>query len=330
MFHVEQIISMRFLDFIRRLFSRKKVHPEVVPTLPTSVGPVLSEIFKWKGRSNDKYHWWPMRETKPGEDDIYNNLYTTGGGLSKYGELFCNKALEYQKTHHFRCHNSTKSDANWAGFCDSAAVLSCLWEYPKYKVIVTYNEKTEIFTPEDIESLMIVASDNTIRRGKSVFYGERYDGLFLEDKGEPYPTDLLSMLKKVCRDDYPFVLDVEHREAVWNYSYNSVVVNTSDTLPLQFKRKARGLPVSGMTVYYNFIIKSDAYQKKNLDFWGWCNENGGTFTEGWLSHKHPDFVWKKYPSKAPWSGTCRINPEISARHVYDIYKKSLEGGYLSY
>ena len=321
---------LTLIDFLRRLFSKKKVHPESTTSDEIVTKPKLSVIFKWKGRSNDTYHWWPMRETKLGEEDICNNLYATGGGLSKYGTLFCAKTIEYQKAHHFRDHNSTKSDANWAGFCDSAAMLSCLWEYPKYKVIVTYNDKTEIFTPEDIEALMIVASDSTIRRGKSVFYGERYDGLFLEDKGEPYPTDLLSMLKKVCRDDYPFVLDVEHREAVWNYSYNDVIVNISNTLPPQFQNKVREVPSSGLTVYYNFIIKSDAYQKKNLDFWGWCNENGGTFTEGWLSHKHPDFVWKKYPSKAPWVGMCRINPEINARHVYDIYKKSLEGGHLSY
>jgi len=320
------------IDFLKRLFSKKKkkVHPESATTTLSSFEPSLSELFKWEGRTNDQYHWWPMRETKPGEEDIYNNLYATGGGLSKYGTLFSAKTIEYQKAHYFRSHNSTKSDANWAGFCDSAAMLSCLWEYPKHKVIVTYNDKTEIFTPKDIEALMIVASHNTINRGRSVLYGERYDGYVLEDSGEPYPTDLLSMLKKVCRDEIPFVFDVEHREAVWNYSYNSVIINTSNNIPPQFKRKLYGIPTSGLTVYYNFIIKSDAYQKKNLDFWGWRNENGGTFTEGWLSHKHPDFVWKKYPYKGPWKGSCRINPEISAGHVYDIYKKSLVGGHVSY
>lgn len=317
---------LSFLDFLKKLFSKKKIHPEVID----DDFPIITEILSWQGNKTDTYNWWPMRETEGVIEDIYNNLYAVGGGLSKYGELFCNKALEYQKTNHFRKCYSSKSDAHWAGFCDSAAILSCLWEYPKYPVIITYNNKTETFTPKDIEALMIVASHNTVDRRKSVFYGERYNGYHFDDKKEPLPSKFLNILKKVCNDNTPFVIDIEHSEAVWNYSYNKVIVNTSTTLPSQFKNKINQIPSTGHTVYYNYIITSDAYSTKNLNLWGWTNRTSNITTEGWLSNNHPDFIWKKYPSKSEWEGKCNINPEVSVKDVYNIYQKSLVGGVLSY
>ena len=315
-----------FIDFIKRLFSKKKIHPEVI----NDDSPLTREIFKWEGNEMETNHWWPMRKTSTSGEDIDNNLYAKGGGVSKYGELFANKAIEYQKSNYSRMYHSSKPDAHWAGFCDSAAILSCLWEYPKYPVIVKFNNKTETFTPKDIEALMIVASHNTIDRSRSVFYGERYNGNHFDDKREPFPVNLLRILKKVCNDKTPFVIDIEHTEAVWNYSYNKVIVNTSDTIPLEFKKRIHEIPSVGHTTYYNFIITSDAYSAKNLNLWGWVNNISGIISEGWLSSKHPDFVWKKYPSELAWKGICDINPEVSATDVYNIYNKSLVGGVMSY
>ena len=46
-------------------------------------------------------------------------------------------------------------------------------------------------------------------------------------------------------------------------------------------------------------------------------------TEKWIYEKHHDFIWAKYPLNKPWIGLCKINPEINAKIVYDIYKKSI-------
>ena len=87
-------------------------------------------------------------------------------------------------------------------------------------------------------------------------------------------------------------------------------------------------PALGETIYYNFKISSNAYKEYNQDLWGYVNTiyNGDyvvSQTEKWISEKHPDFIWAKYPLNKPWNGPCKINPEINAKIVYDIYKKSI-------
>ena len=315
---------MNIISFLKKLFriDNKKVHPEVIPVSKSK----SQTIIDWTGKPMDKYHWWPMKQSIPLIEDISNNLYAIGGGLSKYDTLFSTKSVEYQKSNYFKSCDSTDSDANWAGFCDAATILACLWKYPKHSVTVTHNNKTQVFDTTDIEALMIIASYGSVCKGESMFLGERYNGYYLEDKSEPYPIELVDMLFKVCKDKYPFAIDIEHKEAVWNYPFNKVIVKRYNKYPHNSSYEFGRIPKTGKTFYYNFIIESDAYKTKNLNLWGWSNNTFNIITQGWFSKKHPDFIWKKYPHHLEWKGPCRINPEINANHIYKIYKLSLNYG----
>lgn len=308
---------MSLLKFLKDLFKSKKnkVTPEILSD---------KTIFLWEGNNTQYFHWWPMKECA---NSIENNLYAEGGALDKYDQLFCSKAVEYQKKYYYREPDSTQSDANWAGFCDSATILSCTRQYPSRSVNVHYNNKTATFSPKDIEALMIIASRNSVTRYNTQFYGKRYNGNHTENTSEPYPTDFLRMLKRICENKIPFALDIDKGKSVWNYSYNRVLVRTTHIPPEDFIDKIKLLPNVNRT-YYNFIIESNAYPSKNLDIWGWSSKKLGVVTSDWLSDSHPDFVWKQYPKKGIWEGICKINPEINAKDVYKIYQQSIipDGG----
>ena len=302
---------MRLLNFFKCLFRHR----------PTKVFPEnTKEIFYWEGGPVDTYHWWPMKECL--HTSLENNLYSKGGGLSKYDYLFCGKAVEYQRTHHFRAMASNESDSNWAGFCDSATILSCTRKYPQNAVRINYNNKDVLFSVKDIESLMIIASYNSIINCKSCLFGNRNNGRQYCDPDEPRPIEFLKMIKKICSDKIPFALDISKGTAVWNYSYNKVIVKSSNNPPNEFKNKIRNLSDKNNT-YYNFIITSDAYPLKNLNIWGWVSLDNQT--SGWLSEEHPDFIWKQYPRETCWDGMCEINPEVSAKTVFEIYNASISG-----
>ena len=281
-----------------------------------------------------KYHWWPMRESP---NPYYNNLYCDNGGLDKYDMLFGTNSKEYQKTHYFRDRNSNKIDAKWAGFCDKATTLSCLYQYPKYVIKVKYNGQIIEFTPFDIEMLMIVACDNAIKNNMSIFLGERNtsnnkksNDSKSNDSNEPYPSDLLSILKIICSINEPFGMDIDNGVSVWNYAYNKVRVTLHTKCPLSHNKLK-----DGETIYLNFIIGSTYYPEKTQSFWGYIHtktikSNMGynrLKTEGWISEKHPDFVWKKFAKDTSWDGQCIINPEINAAYVYAIYTHSLDDNY---
>ena len=51
-------------------------------------------------------------------------------------------------------------------------MLSSLYEYPKYNVKVKYQGKTQVFDKFDTEHLMIIASENAIKKGFSLFSEE--------------------------------------------------------------------------------------------------------------------------------------------------------------
>ena len=212
------------------------------------------ELLKWTAvQPLFKYHWWPMRESnKP----YYNNLYCDNGGLDKYDRLFDTNSIKYQKENYFRKCDSTKSDTGWAGFCDKATTLTCLYEYPKYNVKVKYNEQIVNFFPFDIEMLMIIACDNATKKNMSIFLGNRNNSKN-DNKSEPNPSDLLHILKIICSINEPFAMDIDQEIAVWNYPYNQVKITSHSKCPLPHTK-----PTDGETIYLNFIINSTSYPEK--------------------------------------------------------------------
>ena len=284
-------------------------------------------IINWEAENKTvKYHWWPMLEKKEG--DYVNNLFSRLSGLDKYDSLFNTKSIEFQRENYCISIDSDREDKNWAGFCNNASILSCLYEYPKYPVTVCYNKRKLLFTLRDIESLMIVCSDNTIQENIGLFFGERNNEMEGDDKNEPYPSEFLQMLKVLCSQPEPFVMDIDNKDSVWNYAYDKVIVSKNTSCNLDFIA-----PVAGETIYYNFKITSTAYPNKNQDLWGYINNkviNNGYGTndmikinEGWINIKHPDFLWKKFKKYSEWRGQSKINPQINSHLVYRIYLQSL-------
>ena len=282
---------------------------------------VESTVLNWvASKKTEYYHWWPMCEST--ENDITNNLYATGNALCKYDTLFNTNSVNYQKKHHYISKDSNRIDKNWAGFCNYSSIMSSLYSYPKYNVVVKHKKKFVTFSPKDIEQLIIIASKEAINPNMSFCFGVRNNTILSSD--EPYPLELLSMLKIICNLDLPFIMDIDKGKAVWNYAYDGICVNKYKTCPLKHIA-----PGKGNTDYYNFKITSNGYPVQNQNIWGYVNtviDKKGMIseqTEKWISECHPDFIWSKYPIGKPWNGMCKLNPEINARIVYEIYKLSL-------
>jgi hypothetical protein len=326
---------------IKKIFTRPKIHPVqtdegVVEVVTEDVTEDVTEVVTDNPRRKQillnwtsstltygPYHWWPWKEATQyhSKKQIDNNLYAESGPLDKYDYLFSSKALEYQKKHYFRKWDSAKSDANWAGFCDKASILSCLWEYPKHNVNVCYNNKSIEFTTSDIEGLMILVTNNTITNRQS-FYGERYNDHYFEDQFEPYPSKLLHILHILCSENTPFCVDISNDASVWNYPMSSVHVTKYTQKPEKTYLYSDDLPLTGQTDYYEFILSSKAYPDKKQHFWGWVNHTNNQTKEGWFSKHTPDFLWKTYKKRGKWTGISLINPEINCSFVYSLYQAS--------
>ena len=296
---------------------------------PDEIVPADVILYWTASRKTERYHWWPLLDKKTEEEDYINNLFAKGGGIYKYGMLCDNLALLYQKEYHRIPCDSKRTDKNWAGFCDRAASLSCLYSYPRKPVTVKYGPRQIEFMPADIEALMICASDNAIRRGKTVLYGKR-NNTKKEDikkigadkhkliKSDPLPLDLLDILHSLTKELIPFVMDVDNGEAVWNYPFDSVKV----TLEAVAKYK-KYLPNQGNNKVYRFILESSSYPEKNMDFIGYVNRDYNFVDQGWIGDNNPDFLWRQYPQIGPWLGKSEMNPFVNSYHVYRIYLQSI-------
>jgi len=272
-------------------------------------------ILQWKANSQcNRYYWWPMTETSENADDPSNNLYAISGGLGKYDKVKKTECVLEQRKNYFKQWDSDDTDAKWSGFCDKASILSCLYPYPKHDVIW----EGVTFTPRDIESLMIIACDNSIQFWKSEFYGERYNGFIQDVQHEPFPSQLLEILTSISKGTTPFVMDIDSDIAVWNYAYDSIDVHEYNTTDFNTEYYVCG---EGEKIYYTFKINSSGYPECNQKLYGWINQSTGE--EGWFSEWHPDFVWRKYKKNGLWKGKCFTNEEIEAEDIYYLYTQSM-------
>ena len=68
------------------------------------------------------------------------------------------------------------------------------------------------------------------------YFCKRNNGIFGDDKNEPYPNKF-SMLKVVCTLDEPFIVDIDNDLAVWNYPYDKVIVTKHNNCNLPIKKQ---------------------------------------------------------------------------------------------
>jgi len=270
-------------------------------------------ILQWKANSQCiRYHWWPMTETSENADDPANNLYAVSGGLGKYDKVKKTECVFEQRKNYFKKWDSDDTDAKWSGFCDKASVLSCLYVYPKCDV----EWEGVTFTPRDIESLMIIACENSVQLWKSEFFGERYNGLQQDVQHEPFPSQLLEILTILSKETTPFIMDIDRDVAVWNYAYD--LIDVREYVTTDFDPEVCG---EGFKIYYIFKIRSSGYSDHNQILHGWINKSTGH--EGWFEKSHPDFLWRRYKRNGPWKGKCFTNNEIDAEDVYNLYIQSI-------
>ena len=278
-------------------------------------------VLYWTSNyKTQKYHWWPLLHKR--ENDYINNLYAKGGGIDKYDQLFKTEALEYQKKHHSILPDSDRSDKNWAGYCDRAAMLSCLYKYPVKPVKAKYNNTVIEFSPRDIEALMITVSNTTVCKSLSVFYGSRNNSKnkTSKNRSEPLPLELMEILKRFSKEKEPFVIDVDNGNAVWNYPFDKFLITI---VPIDYSDER--IPKTGKSVIYRFQIGSCAFPEKNIDIRGLVNYQEDCVHQEWLSDNNPDFLWKKYKTNYQWRGKSNINPLIKPEIVYELYKNSIVG-----
>tara|TARA_B100001057_G_scaffold499836_1_gene612068 strand:- start:648 stop:1586 length:939 start_codon:yes stop_codon:yes gene_type:complete len=270
-----------------------------------------------------KYHWWPLKQSETLNDN-HNNLYAKDGGLDKYDKLFRKKSLKYQAKRHFIHRDSDRSDRDWAGFCDKASILSSLYKYPKTFVTVKCEDREIEFSPLDIEMLMITVCDNTTREGLMVLYGERNNSdkeNNYKKKQEPYPLELMEILKRFSKEREPFIMDIDNESAVWNYPYDQFKI-TEVEKPENNQYLDR-IPKTGKNTFLRFQIYSTAYNDKNIDIIGCVNYYGEFIRQVWLCDNNPDFLWKAYGKNEPWHGKSKMNPHIDANVIYKIYQQSI-------
>ena len=300
-------------------FSRARGARPPAPPRGNGRKPANNCVLYWNSKyKTQTYHWWPLLASN--ENDTVNNLYANGGGIDKYDKLFKTGALEYQKKHHCILPDSDRSDKKWAGFCDRAAFLSCLYRYPVNSVVVKHKDTVIEFTQREVEALMIVVSNTAVRKSLSVFYGSRNNSKLKHSKkrSEPLPLELIEILNRFSKEDEPFVIDIDNSDAVWNYPFDEFLI-TREPIDLSDTK----IPKTGKNIVYRFQIKSIAFPAKNIDIRGLVNCNNNHVHQEWLSSSNPDFLWKKYRNEYEWSGKSDINPHVDPEIVYKIYKRSI-------
>ena len=302
---------------------------------------IAEPVLNWKTEKDTWHcHWFPMKETRPGGGDPYNNLYAPGGVLEKYDEAFGAKSRSYELKHHFRSHDSDESDANWSGHCNNASEVACLLDEPKYAV--TYKGAT--FSPHEVAGLLVKVSQSL--RTNVDFEGNRYNGGFLSDPGDPKPHVFLERVLKAWGSEpdkaIPFVLDIDRKEQVWNYPYDQGEVVEFGNPPKDFDLNT--LPRDGRVSFYEARLKGTTFDKQaqTYRFWVQYSEDGSARESGWIEggpgrQTSPDFAWRPHPigdlkKRENWK-TNRFeqsNPHVRAEDVYEIYIRSIKKNYDSF
>lgn len=298
-----------------------------------------TKIMDWKAEKPTWHcHWFPMKESRPNGGDTINNLYAPGGVLSKYDEAFGTDSRAYELKNNFRPHDSTSSDADWAGHCNNASEVAALLKEPKYAV--TYNGVT--FSPQEIAGLLVKVSSSLSERVD--FEGRRYNN-FMDDKGDPSPHDFLEKVLKAWGSDaanpIPFVLDIDREEQVWNYPYDQGKVFELSQPPAG--TNLNDIPRGGSVTFYEAQLKGTTFedQARQYQFWIQRNDNGDVLKSGWIkgpdANINPDFAWRPHPvgdlsQKESWVTKPRkqSNPYVKAEEVYEIYARSLDKNYDSF
>ena len=309
---------------------KKEIEQEITSPLNLTYPPPLINWYS-KIPTYNYYGYTTLEKENDYENKDYFNLCSKGGGIEKYDILFETEALEYQKRHHMINNNSNRFEKEYAGFTRLAAMLSCSYPYPENSVVVTHKRKSYLFTQKDIESLMIIATQNAVNKGLTIFFGNyrQYPSNNKNGKengNEPYPSYLISMLEIITKLEEPFIMDIERDGIIWSYSFDRIFVTKHKVCPIEHIYPTD----QGLTTYYNFKIESTANPENNLDLWGYINSMlvpiaGGfhkRMKEGWITKIKPHFIWKTHPKKCLWEGSCELNPHIDAEIVFRIYKHS--------
>ncbi len=310
------------------------------PTAPTIVeAPSLSVngpetingsnvIVDFHGKKTWNVHWFPMKETKVGGDPI-NNLYAVGGPLHKLDMVSGKNARGYENSN----YHKTGSEHAWWGHCNNASEIACLLPEVKRPVIMKGADGSDVkFSKNDIQGILTKVSSHL--SSNVDFKGERYNGAG-SNPFDPAPELFISTLKEWSKDKLAFVMDIDNKEQVWNFPYDSAKIIESSTAPAGFNPSS--ISASGNIKYYHINMEGSGYPDKRrvYDCYVVYGNDGKVVSSNWIkmpsNHANPDFLWRPHPvgdlmSKNTWTykdGVKVNNPEVDMGLVYDIYMQSI-------
>jgi hypothetical protein len=285
-------------------------------------------IVDFHGKKTWNVHWFPMKETKVGGDPV-NNLYALGGPLHKLDMVNGKNARGYENTN----YHKTGSEHAWWGHCNNASEIACLLPEVKRPVVMKGIDGSDVkFSKNDIQGILTKVSSHL--SSNVDFRGERYNGAG-GNPFDPAPELFISTIKEWSKDNLAFVMDIDNKEQVWNFPYDSAKIIESSEAPVGFNPSS--ISTSGNIKYYHINMEGSGYpdKKRVYDCYVVYGNDGKVLSSNWIkmasNHANPDFLWRPHPvgdlmSKNTWNykdGTKINNPEVDMGLVYDIYMQSI-------
>ncbi|MDO4576205.1 MAG: DUF4384 domain-containing protein [Planctomycetia bacterium] len=245
----------------------------------------VSKKVAWSG------YWWPIR---------------SGGiiePMKKYDGLAQKKSVQWELQNNPPGPNVPK----WFGFCHAWSASSVMEPEPR-KVLQLRGKTLHI---GDQKAWLAASHAEDVCN----FFGTRYEaGGNLQDIS---PEELWKTLKSHIKEQgVPIVVDIEPREAVWNYPVYKYRVRHT----IQGKKLVGTIEIwfADDAVPPNFIGLKSAYKKYSFEA---QTRNGALLmgTGRWTGksvNDHPDFLWFPYVAKPE-------NPEVDYKWICTTLAQSL-------
>ena len=300
------------------------------PVVNSSVNSSNSSgvILDFHSKPTWAVHWFPQFENKT--NDSTNNLYAKGGALDKLDAVSGRHARDYE----YNNHRTTDRTKSWWGHCNNAAEIACLLQPVKRAVTMKGdNGQVVTFSTHDIQGLLAKVSSHL--SDNVDFRGNRYNGRRGDDIKDPKPEVVIDTLKEWANDGMPFVMDVDPKEQVWNYPYDSVKITESMKAPAGFDTTL--ISSLGTVKYYTMNLSGTGYDHQKMNYYAYIvyGDNNQVVTSDWIKSNNkfanPDFLWRPHPKgdlmdRSTWtykSGITVSNPEVDMGLIYDIYIQSI-------
>ena len=221
-------------------------------------------------------------------------------------------------------------------------------KYSKFKDTVVFKDKTKKtgqvvnlnINKVDNNNKILIGEDYLVKNledhvqlqyNNTIEIFNKNDILYIKHKTSYDITALEfhNTIKKWIKDDKPFAMDVDHKEEVWHYVFDKVLIFEI----MRDKYDEKEVIVYNNLKKNNFlnkiqIMKCVCYKSngeyETYKYYLVKNIYGKCISSGWISHKKPDFIWRADLNEN-WDKikTNKRNPYVTPYFVNMLYKQSL-------